>query len=113
MDFVLKEHNNLCIIKPLKEELNTLFLYNLEDFIQFGNKNKKRTARDCKNVKNICDYKTVEFLTKNAVAIFNLDPQVAAQASLLDSKNFIDLYLNENDFIEDKRKLTRRRLRLV
>ncbi len=113
MDFVLKERNNLCIIKPLGEDLDTSFFDTLEGFIRHGNKNKKRTALDCKNIKNICGYETLKFLTLNCVALFNVDPYVAAQASLLDSRNFIDLYLNEQDFIHDERKLTRRRLRLV
>ena len=92
-----------------------------QDIIEMGtyyNKKypNKRIAINTSNVSNFSlDF--MEFLSlcarKNKISLFSLNNDIFLQLFISGINNCVDIYLDEQDFIEEKRLLVKRNLKLV
>lgn len=108
MDFDFKEENGILIVKPRKNVLDFEFLFKIKKRFK-----KESFALDCKYIEEIKDHKAVNFIIKNSINLFNLSPFVLLAISLFDTKNFVNLYLNEKDCLFGGRKILRRRFKIA
>lgn len=112
MDFVIRKKGYFYILDVKGDCFNSALFDKLKYTIE-NLKRKKSIAINCKNIKNIESAPFVNYLNRTKVALFNLDAFAQTQLSLLNQKEFTDLYLDENDFLQGKRRLARRRFTLI
>lgn len=113
MDFVLRKHKRLRIFDISTQTLDAKILKEIIEFVKRNLKHCDRLALNCKELSNLKDAKTVAMLCDNNISLYNLNPMLNTQLSLLSQKKFPLLYLSEEDFINNKRILARRRFKLV
>ena len=108
MDFIFKKHGKYKIFQVKKDTLD----FNLTKRILKIAKNKNCVV-DCKEIKNFCDFKTLDLILKNDIVLYNAAYWLIQQASLLCSADFPKFYICEEDFLSNKRMLVRRRFKVV
>lgn len=107
-----KKIKNNYIIKSNQKTIDLKLLAEIEKFQNTLNK-KARVAIDCTNLNEIEDRKSVEKIIKYSISLFSSSCLLTAQIGLLSYENFPKMYLSLEDFIEDKRILTRRRFKVA
>lgn len=107
-----KKIKNNYIIKSNQKTIDLKLLAEIEKFQNTLNK-KARVAIDCTNLNEIEDRKSVEKIIKYGISLFGSSCLLTAQIGLLSYENFPKMYLSLEDFIEDKRILTRRRFKVA
>ena len=107
-----KKIKNNYIIKSNQKIIDLKLLAEIEKFQNTLNK-KARVAIDCTNLNEIEDRKSVEKIIKYSISLFGSSCLLTAQIGLLSYENFPKMYLSLEDFIEDKRILTRRRFKVA
>lgn len=107
-----KKIKNNYIIKSNQKTIDLKLLAEIEKFQNTLNK-KARVAIDCTNLNEIEDRKSVEKIIKYGISLFDSSCLLTAQIGLLSYENFPKMYLSLEDFIEDKRILTRRRFKVA
>ncbi len=107
-----KKIKNNYIIKSNQKTIDLKLLAKIEKFQNTLNK-KARVAIDCTNLNEIEDRKSVEKIIKYGISLFGSSCLLTAQIGLLSYENFPKMYLSLEDFIEDKRILTRRRFKVA
>lgn len=107
-----KKIKNNYIIKSNQKTIDLKLLAEIKKFQNTLNK-KARVAIDCTNLNEIEDRKSVEKIIKYGISLFGSSCLLTAQIGLLSYENFPKMYLSPEDFIEDKRILTRRRFKVA
>ena len=113
MDFVLRKRGSFYCLDIKKKTFDADLMKKITFFIKDNIKNTHRLALNLKHVEEFDRGDTVSSICGCGVNLYGMNPILSMQLSLLSPKKFPPVYVSEDDFIQSKRMLARRRFRVV
>lgn len=111
----IRDVNNVCIVDIAGKALSQSDISELRKIYK-ENSDSKRIGLNFEHIKAI----EPEFLSlikdaaeKNKLSVFNAQCDIYLQLFISKTDEFLNLYLNEGDFCEEKRSIVKRRLKLL
>ena len=108
MDFVAKKVGKFNLISKKNKVLDK----NLVEEI-YKKFRKNNFAINCENVESFMDYSTIDLIYSLNIPLIIGAPHLISQASILGQDKFPKVYINDFDFVNDKRMLVKRRFKVV
>lgn len=110
-----KDVNGVCIVDVEADSISTASLRDLKNLFK-EKSNKKRIGLNLGDVKTL-NHDFLDFLKNSAVlnkiSLYNLTTEAYLMLFVSKYDNYADIYLDEADFIAEKRPIVYRRLKLL
>lgn len=108
MDFVIKKIGKFNLISTKNKVLDKNLVEKI--YNKFG---KNNFAINCENVESFLDCSTIDLIYSLNIPLIINTPWLICQASLLAQKKFPQIYINDSDYVNNKRMLVKRRFKIV
>jgi len=107
--YSMEESNNFLLIKIENKIIDDIFFSKLLNVLN----SKHRIGLDFENVDTINSKLFIKFLSRKKVSFFNAKSEILAYLSVVCKKKFPNLYLNVQDFKNQKYKFIKRDFKLA
>lgn len=111
----IRDVGKTAVIDIAKDAITTVELGRIEKLLK-NNGSNNRVAINLKNVR----YLSIDFInllknttTSNKLSLINLNTDVYLMLFVHKADSFVDIYLDENDFLREKNSIVYRRLKLL
>lgn len=112
MTIKIRDVKETCIIDIFDKKISELVLHQIKEIL-ISHDNEKRIALNFMNIEDV-DNKFLDFAQNSKIkfSMFNLHCNICILLFILNFDKTCSLYISENDFVTNKRRIVNRHLKL-